>query len=214
MGILYERQDDDAALIVRICEIAASDWNTKFSNEFGVFVLIKPEAAEAISLAGGNMLLRSFPKDPRTPSAFKRVATLLVMMCLHPFIVVRQRDENGEFKIPVVVAENLRDFAVQFIIDTLPLIFSVLMKQDDEGNWQPLDKWVGLPSEGFNDEFLLFLKWLGNSDCVVHSLGNPVYNDERLTRIILGTSLILEAAYSYSASLFAGEDIKLLVGKT
>jgi hypothetical protein len=194
MGILYENNVLDTDLIFTICEVHAEHWNRKYAEEYGILLGIHREAVEAISIAGGNMLERSFPKDDGTPSAFKRAATLLVMMCIHPFIVARQRDENGLFCKPVVVGDSLRDLAVRFMADTLPLVFSVLVT-DVNGEWVPLDNWKGFSSEDFETEFITFLKWLGNSDCVQHSLGNPVYNDERLTRIILGTSLILEASY-------------------
>lgn len=190
MGVLRDDHESDVGLILSICEEACEDWNIRFSGKEGVVLGVKREGVEAICRVGGRILALCFPAKP---SAFKRVSALLIMMCLHPWLIVRRVGSEGVYD-QIVFGDSIRDFAVDFMVDTVPIVLSTLESYVGT-EWVALTNWQGFISQEFKNEFVVFLRWLGNSDLLTYSLGSPIYNDDRLARIILGTSLILESTY-------------------
>jgi hypothetical protein len=194
MGILFDDIKRDVYAVRLVLETAIEIWNKRYAQKAGFALAISPSKINIICANGGTILKRCFPNPPAAPSAFKRVGTLLVMMCLHPFLIVYGPDQHGEFSIPLKATDEIVNWAMQFLIDTLPLLFSLLYVKRN-GEQIPLTDWRGFCSEHFADEFRVFLMWLGNSDIFDHKPGTLLYKDERLARIILATSLILESAY-------------------
>jgi len=196
MGILHDEFEKDQELVDRIFRIAAEDWNRRNSRHEGILLKIEPHVSSLISKAGGVILDKSFPRDPGTPSAFKRVSVLLLMMIIHPFLTARVEDQKGLFNKVISFSDDTwKDFLIEYLFDCLPMMFGVLDAETETGS-VPLAEWVDFPTIDFRREFRYFLRWVGgNSDLVKHSLGNPIYDDERLARIALGASLVLEACY-------------------
>lgn len=194
MGIFLSHSEWDSNLVFGVFLETAKAWNQKYSNEQGLWITVRPEACEAISQAGGDLLRKTFPEEPELPSAFKRVGTFLIFSAIHPFLIARRRNERGEFQEPVVFTDELKDFAVSFTFQVLPVIFAAL-EMNVDGRWIQMNHWTGFISEEYETEFQSFIRWIGNSDLVTYPKSSPVYDYARLGRIVLGASLILEANY-------------------
>lgn len=194
MGIFLSHPEWDSNLIFNVFIETAKAWNDKYCNEQGLWITVRREACDAISNAGGELLLKTFPEDPELPSAFKRVGTFLIFSAIHPFLIARGRSDNGEYREPVVFTDELKDFAVSFTFQVLPVLFAAL-EMNVNGRWLPMDNWKGFISDEYEAEFQSFIRWIGNSDLVTYPKSTPVYDYGRLGRIVLGASLILEANY-------------------
>ena len=194
-GILFPDSGEDISEICRIFEIGIGEWNSKWAAKEGVVLGIRDNAVEVTSTLGGKILFVSLPKPP---DAFKRVAAMLVMMALHPFITGRASDKEKGLYVRVLQGDDLRPFAIRFVVDSLPIIFSLLDQQVTIGEksiWLRLDKWRGFPNEEIRDELISLLYSISKSDVIMWEGSELRYHQDRLARGILAVSLTLKATY-------------------
>ena len=194
-GILFDDPAEDVSEICRIFQVGIEVWNSKWAAKQGVVIGVNEGAVEVASSLGGKIMFHSLPKPP---DAFKRIAALLVMMALHPFIIGRATDKEKGLYVRVLQGDELRPFAIRFVVDSLPFIFSVLDQQvikDGNPVWFTLNKWQGFPCDEIRDEFIRLLYSISKSD--VFMWEGPVikYHQDRLGRGILAVSLTLKAVY-------------------
>lgn len=198
MGIFVEDGSEDAAFIYDVCSAGCIDWNSRYANKSGYFIQIKRSAADAISHVGGQILK---PEDgrpcafPASPNAFKRVAALLVSLSVHPLLVVLQRNGDDGVFSNLVYGDPVKPFAVEFIVDTLPIVFSALDVCLEDGTWVALDKWKGFPTPGFRSEFITKFLWQDNGELFRFDGGRSSYNWPRMEAEVLNLALTLEAVY-------------------
>lgn len=190
MGILFDDAARDEEEIKRIFEISLEVWNSKHTNQEGVLLAVNDEAIAAASHLGGEIIIKALP-DP--PDAFKRVAAMLVMMGVNPFIIGRVQNQNGLY-VTVLQGDDLRDFAIRFAIDSLPLLFNPLDQQKSSGEWVEM-KWPGFFSSELRDEFIKLIRSISKSDIIEWRARVITYNQVRLSRAVLSVSLTLKSVY-------------------
>ncbi|MGA2684078.1 MAG: hypothetical protein ABSF51_03400 [Verrucomicrobiota bacterium] len=193
-GILFSSFEEDCFEIHRVFEFGIEQWNSNWAGQQGVVIGVNKEAVEVASTLGGKIMYDSFPTSP---DAFKRVAALLVMMALHPFVIGRAADPKGMY-VRVLQGDDLRPFAIRFVVDSLPLIFGLLdqnVTKDGIDTWVTLNKWKGFRSNDLRDEFIKLLYSISKSDVIVWEGPVLKYRQDRLSRGILAVSLTLKAAY-------------------
>jgi hypothetical protein len=190
-GILFDNPEEDIFEIHRIIQNGIVAWNSAWATREGVVLGIKEGAVEVASYIGGGIMFKSFPTPP---DAFKRVAALLVTMALHPFITGRAGNKDGMY-VNVLQGDDLRPFAIRFIVDSLPIIFRNLDQKDDKGEWITLNQWPGFGCVELRDEFIKLLLSISRSDVFEWKEGVITYNQPRLARGMLAVSLTLKAVY-------------------
>jgi hypothetical protein len=199
MGIFVEEHAADTEFVLNLCKEACVHWNERFSNDSGYIIDIKEGAVEGICRLGEQILR---PGDrisafPERPSAFKRVATLMISLCVHPLLVVLRSPSEDRPQDRIIFGDAVKPFVAEYVIDLIPMVLSALeaLSVDHEGNehWVPLVHWRGFVTTDFKDEFIKFLYWLENTK--LYSLHTNEYDWAKLERIVLITSLVLEASY-------------------
>lgn len=193
-GLLFNDAEEDVFEIHRIFQIGIEEWNSKWASQQGVVLAINESAVQVASSLGGKIMFHTLPKPP---DAFKRIAALLVMMALHPFIIGRAADKKGLYE-RVLQGDDLRPFAIQFVVDSLPMIFSLLDQSVEKNGaigWVNLNKWRGFPSREIEVEFIKLLYSISKSDVFVWEGTVIRYHQDRLGRGILAVSLTLKAIY-------------------
>jgi hypothetical protein len=203
MGVLLANDDEDAEFVHSVFLKLCKGRNDQVGDSSGIYIGPSETAVAQLCGASGELIKTSFPTNP---SAFKRVATLLVYAVAYPPFKVRIRSQSGAWGY-----STSREFfpeIARFLMDSIPLFFVVLFAHTDKGPVK-LTGWPGFPSAMFEQEFLSFLTWLGNSDLAERDR-QGIFDNVRLRRIALGTSLILEATYGP----IIGEDGRLLASAT
>ncbi len=190
MGILLEDEAADIDALTRIFDASIESWNSKYAGREGVLLGINKDGIEAASHLGGKILHDCFPDSP---DSFKRVAASIVMMSINPFIIGRAGNDDGMY-VTVLQGDELRSFAIRFVIDSLPLLFSPLDQVYDDGKIMPMN-WPGFFSEDLRDEFIEYINTLSTSEIVEWKNRALVYNKTRLARTILAVSLTLKSLY-------------------
>lgn len=129
------------------------------------------------------------------PGPFKRVAALLVLGRLTSIFSLATPNSKVESLKPVNASME-REWLPKLCFLLLAPAFSSLTVSNAQGATHSLQDWKGFPSFHSKAEFLFWLEWL--CDYPLDSLSD----DEKVTRrgrMILGTSLILEAIYYQGA---------------
>jgi hypothetical protein len=119
MGILFDDEERDVSALHEITLACLEDWNIRFANVEGVLLSLNQPSVETASVVGGKMLDSHFPAQP---DAYKRVAALLLMMSLHPFIIGRKKDGDGQFN-EVLHGHLLRFFGIITAVDSIGAFF-------------------------------------------------------------------------------------------
>jgi hypothetical protein len=167
------------------------DWNCRFADVEGVFLQVKEGAVGIASSIGGKIIADHFPP---APDAYKRVATLLVVMSLHPFINGRRKNREGCF-VEVLQGEQLRYFGLITLVDSIGTFFDSIEQQNDAGMWVRMNNWPGLPTGGIRDELIHLLYSYSKSDVVIFKDEEFQYDPLRLYQAILSASLIFKSVY-------------------
>jgi hypothetical protein len=191
MGILFDDHAKDVQAIHRILSACLTDWNDRFAQVEGVVLGLNEESVEVASSVGGKILGEHFLPQP---DAYKRVAALLVMMCLHPFIIGRKRNADGMF-VEVLQGELLRYFGIINAVDSIGALFDPLEQLNDQGQWVQMDKWPGFPSYDARADLIQLLYSYSGSGVLQLKELHVEYNTLLLYQTILSTSLILKQGY-------------------
>ena len=195
MPVLCKTQEADVDLIYDIALSVSEFWNDNGGCDHGFRLFAVREKAVAVSISGDAVLAAFFPHPP---GPFKRLATLLVTSRLIPeslfcFASVESTQGNIKPAPPAIVAEWESQLAYLLIQPTL----ASLKVYDRAGSPHEMNEWAGFPSIHSKAEFLLWLRWLRDypADCFSATPGCDDINTERRGRMVLATTLILEAVY-------------------
>ena len=187
MPVFAQDFKSDIEIILSLAEGVCSYWNKNGGpDQFGILAFTSREAAELLSHEAD----RSMQFFPEEPGPFKRVAALLVLGRLTPLFALAAPNSKDAPK-PVNAARE-RDWIPKFCFLLLSPAFSSLSVSNSNCQNHSLADWKGFPSFHSKAEFLLWLEWLCDYP------NDSISDDERIVRrgrMILATSLILEAVY-------------------
>lgn len=222
MGLLVTSDGkDDFEAIGRVAGTVANVWNEYGGkSDFGFSVEFGTEQIEECSKKASTIFKEFFPNPP---GPFKRVAALLVFGRLYPFFGFKparaSEIENEEWLSRIVV---------MMLPVALRLLRADISTHPKAQSWKSINAWKGFPSVHYKIEFLAFMQWLDNFQWLPDSLEGlpPAVIEEvkrrlklekmtsnRLARMILATSLIIEACYYASEGLLAQANQEHLRGK-
>ncbi len=198
MGIYYDDDAQDVEEISTMLQACTEDWNQKFTAEEHVILSINSDGDSVMGISNpivtfsalGGELMNSLPDEP---DAFKRVATLLVLMCAYPFIIGRVEDSDGVYQ-KVLHGPDLRVFSVRFAIDSLPVLFYPLDQENENGEWVRID-WKGFVSAEVETEFAAILLDIARSGIAQIVDRRFVYSQDQLARAIVNASVLLKSNY-------------------
>jgi len=193
MGLLaIKNGNEDHQAVLDIANGVAILWNQHGGTDHGFSLLIGRNQVVDCCTHGTKLLDRHFS---RPPGPFKRIAALVVLARLDPFF---QFEPNP----PSVAARA--EWLARICALLIPAAFSVLRvniaRSDEDEKWVNLDQWNGFPSPHMKMDFISWLQWLDNFDDIARPLNiEPAdWNfrlEERVGRMILATSLMLESFY-------------------
>ena len=174
-------------------------WNKNQAPVYGFSLRVSEAAVRACCNQATDLFSRGV--FPDNPGPFKRMATYLVLGRLTPFFTFRSgfNDTNGrwiEGCCPTDEQEHVA-WITRMLVLSIPFTFAKLYVHI-QGRDIPLGQWNGFPSSHYRLEFMGWLRWLdGYSQLKPHlpSLSWGKFNDDRLARMIMSTSLMLESCY-------------------
>ena len=195
-GVFEGDKVEDAQAILRFANLVATLWNENGGPDFGFEIRVGENEVKRCCNEARHVLVES-GMFPIPPGPFKRVAALIVCARLFNFF---------DF-VPKPVSAQERDaWQARIVALLIPVGLSVLevnvSKTEGVQRWVKLDKWKGFVSHHYKIEFLAFLQWLEICDWANQSMGQNewrLFRTKRLARMVLATTLILEANY------YAGE---------
>jgi len=189
MPIFMDSFENDEALIQEIAVTTATYWNENGGTDFGFQVFVPKDNIKEMSHSGDEVLGAFFPEEP---GPFKRVATALVMARLIPLFCLASVDSTDDHMKPIPARDEREWQARMAFLLLEPALAAVHMTNGtDEGSMR--DHWHGFPSLHSKAEFLFWLEWL--CDYPPDILLDEAAGLDRRGRMVLGTSLILEAIY-------------------
>jgi hypothetical protein len=214
MPILMKTEKLDAAMIQLMANNVCSYWNENggpdlfairlfYKNKDNLDPTANVSFPQVLSQEGSVLLEKFFP-DP--PGAFKRAATLLVMARLRHLFTLATPDSTSA-NVKRIDPERAYAWAACPCFLLLAEIIKVLRVYNKTANKNfGLDNWEGFPSVHSEAEFVHFVNWL--CDRPSEELHKPSaqpcktcdINEERRGRMILATSLILEAVHYQNGS--------------
>jgi hypothetical protein len=180
--------------------VAASvcgSWNSHCSSRYGFIVTAHTPDLKVVC-ERGTELLQNTAYFPTEPGPFKRVATFLVFGRLHPFYSTK----NG---VGTVFNDQQRqNWNTRFLVLSIgPLLRQTHLLLDGQSR-HVMAGWKGFPSLHYLLEFLVWLRWLDDfkrfQDCFKEDW--PTVSTQRLARMVISTSLIVEASYYEAKSPF------------
>jgi hypothetical protein len=193
MGLLHDKAgQEDYDAILTLARSVAEVWNTFGGTDHGFRVRVgEKEVQECCSL--GHEILITSKKFPNPPGPFKRVAALVVLARLYPFF---------ELDPPPPYPQACQIWLARVIGLLIPATLSTLevniSKDKTNPKWEQLNNWRGFASPHYKIEFLVFLQWLDGLSWIRPIIDEQLWQSirkDRLARMILATSLIIEANY-------------------
>ena len=192
MPILCENVDNDKLLIESLADEVCRFWNENGGIDHGVKLFVGKDKIEEVSVAG-DAILASFFADP--PGPFKRLATLLVLARLDGLFTLAAPSSDNVNLVMVNSLTHRQWLARICYLLIEPTFFSLTVKGEG-GKEYPLTEWKDFPSIHSKAEFISWLEWL--CDYPHDYFPSPQRDVEKMNRrgrMILATSLILEAVY-------------------
>ena len=194
MGLLVDDDiNKDVDAVASIARRIAFNWNTYGGYHHGFTIKwgeaqIKQCCERASEIFQGTCF-------PLTPGPFKRVAALIVLGRLNPFIAF-----DPELKITTDDNRWLSRIMALFIPVTLSRLTLNIAPHIGPPRWVHLDKFHGFPSAHTKVDFLNWLTWLDSMNWSKNGADAMKveftdFPNQRLARMILSTSLILEGYY-------------------
>jgi hypothetical protein len=187
MPIFVPSSELDEQIILDISAGICDYWNKFGGTDFGIRLFVSKDSVRTVSQEGGDILAAHFAEQP---GPFKRVAAFLVASRLSSLFTLATVNST---------ADDLHEIPAQIELEWLPKVCFLLLGPafsivhiDGHDKKHTLDDWKGFPSIHTKAEFLFWLRWLCEyrSDCL--PAGEVL---ARRGRMVLATSLILEAVY-------------------
>lgn len=197
MGLFSPDDEEDIKAIRTMMEVCCADWNQRFGESSQLVVGMAGEEEEELALRsvlslGGTILQNHFPGVEKS-DAFKKIATFLVVSCIHPFLRARSATRGGLYdhvgSIPV-----LRDFQARFMVDSLWVLFYPFDQETEAHGPIALDRWSGFPSKELYREFLTALTGADAVGYIVERKGLR-HDPQAVAMHVLAVSLVLKALY-------------------
>jgi hypothetical protein len=199
MGLLaINSGQTDVEAVLDVADQVATLWNDYGGTEHGFSLLVGQDAVMRVCEKGDFFLKKYFSKTC-LPGPFKRTATLVVLGRLYPFFEMRPSRttflSTGKW-LPRIVALMIPGAlrSLRFNAADNPAI----------PKWKPLDKWRGFPSAHYK---LDFMSWVESMDSMewIDTAIPPLAafeawqetSEMRVARMILVTSLMIEACYYF-----------------
>ncbi len=189
MPIFMDSFENDEALIQEIAVTTATYWNENGGMDFGFQVFVAKDNIKEMSRGGDEVLAAFFPEEP---GPFKRVATALVMARLAPLFSLAAVESTDDHRRPISAKEE-RVWQPRMAFLLLEPALAAVRMTNGESTGSMLDNWHGFPSLHSKAEFMFWLEWL--CDYPSDILLDEAARLDRRGRMVLGTSLILEATY-------------------
>ena len=184
--------DYDAA--TSVTDAVARVWNEKFART-GITLYTSRSAVEHICDLGKDLFASGAFAD--MPGPYKRVAAFTVLARLFPVF-------KPIFAYPES-PEGAKAWEARFVLLSMASCMEILEAVLD-GETVALPPWLGFPSLHYRLEFLTWIRWLDFSDGFGSGTGESAewrqFQHQRLARMVMATSLIIEAAH------YAGDDGK------
>lgn len=203
-GILAETPGDkDVEALMFLADAVGQWWNEKRAPDWGFSVRVSEQKIRECCDQGGALF--STGTFPDSPGPFKRLSTLIVLGRLFPFFQFKAGfAKNGTWQEghAAPTGEEETAWVVRMMVLTIPFAFPKMVVSID-GKEQVLDEWNGFPSSHYRLEFMGWLRWLdGCEDFQPFFEKSPEkwtkFCSERLARMVMSTSLMLEACYYLS----------------
>jgi len=199
-GILVDESiEADCAAVAKVAEAVAIAWNEKSSDALDFTLTYQRRKIESICELARNFSAHGVFPSP--PGPFKRVALLLVLGRLYPFftLVPYASDEDAGLESPLK-----RDaWNCRMMLLTVPAALHGITITLDEAEIE-LPPFEGFPSPHYKLDLLTWLKWMDHggklSKIVSDKEAWEKFTGQRLVRMVLTTSLILEACYYLSTT--------------
>ena len=200
---------DDYAALLAISNAVAKWWNETFSARYGFLVVVSSTKAKACCDMGTQLFTTgSFPESP---GPFKRIGALLVLGRLHPLFDFHPFKLEGGNIVETgtsMTEEERIAWLTRILVLCIPATFGA-MQLETNGHEQYLDEWEGFPSPHYRLEFMAWLRWLDYYGDMRPMFGGDQtkweqFLSERLSRMVMSASLIVEASYYLSVTLKPG----------
>jgi len=193
MGLLDDRGGDyDYQAVFDIAWPIAQIWNNFGGENHGFKLKVGKTQIKECCRIGDEVLIQS-KKFPNCPSPFKRVAALIVAAKLFPFY-----EQVPAPPYPAVQQIWLSRLVALLIPGALSVLAINVSDNEKIPDLKQMDHWNGFASTHYKIEFLKFLQWLDSFDWVKVQGDREMWksiNRERMARMIMGVSLIIEANY-------------------
>jgi hypothetical protein len=190
-GLFDGDRAKDVEAVLYLANQVAAIWNECGGQQHG-FSVIVGEKELGICCDHAREILVESGKFPNPPGPFKRVAALIVCARLYPFFGLDPK--------PLTVQDR-NAWLTRLVALLIPVTLQRLevnVSKGEKEHWIALDKWIGFCSHHHKIEFLAFLEWLETCEWAQAHIPDPdwkVFNMKRLARMILATTLIIEANY-------------------
>jgi hypothetical protein len=172
-------------------------WNARCSGSWGFVLKAHLPEIKAICLRGAE-LFGTAECFPREPGPFKRAAAFLVLSRLSPFYSVNNGVGVG------FTAQERHHWNTRFLVLSVGPVLRQTHLMLDGHSRHVMASWKGFPSLHYLLEFLVWLRWLDDFQRF-----EPLFQAEwravsmqRLARMVMSTSLIIEACYYGAKSPF------------
>jgi len=193
MGLLSSiNGPPDWAYTVYAADCVAEDWNASLANIHGFKLFVNhPSIVAACQQANDLFSSGLFPAQP---GPFKRAAAFVIMGRLYPFYLFK-----GELADEISKDEHQRaQWLARLMALSIPAVLSMTQVKIGE-NRVILNDWQGFPSPHYKLEFVAWLRWLDNFDrykkMFLQAKEWQTFSMERLARMVMSTSLMIEACY-------------------
>lgn len=198
MGLLTsENEDQDYQFAFRTARCVQNWWNENQSKIYGFRLGLYAGSLRDCCKIGSGLF--DGPYFARPPGPFKRTSAFVIIGRLNPFFGFHPLAKPKEHTVSLVPSSEGEKQAWLARIMTLmiPAILSGT-RANIGGNHILLSEWVGFPSPHFKLEFLAWLRWLDRCESYRDVLGNKEWEkfyERRLARMVMATSLMIEACY-------------------
>jgi len=193
LAVFFKNPDDDVCAILLLARRVCRYWNSNCGTSNGFRLFVAKEAVERI-VRDSNIVMPAF--FPDEPGPFKRVASLLVLSRLTPLFTLASVNSTLDKLTDINQAEEQQWLPRVCYLLTQPS-FDILKVSNDQIREHALVDWKDFPSLHSKAEFLLWLEWLCDYPRELLSDEEKII---RRGRMILATSLILEAVYYQTKS--------------
>jgi hypothetical protein len=193
MGMLDDRGGEhDYQAVFDVAWSISQLWNNFGGEQHGFKIKVGKAQIKECCRIGDDLLIQS-KKFPNPPSPFKRVAALIVTAKLFPFY------QQEPSPLSPAIKQIWLSRIVALLIPGALSVLEVNVSNDEKyPKMKTLDNWNGFASPHYKIEFLKWVQWLDGFDWLNVQGDREMWdqlNKDRMARMIMATSLIIEANY-------------------